>query len=179
MTNADARFDVLDAEAAYAHLLEQMRATLLAERRTPTLVGIHSGGAWVAERLHADLGLSSALGYLSSAFHRDDYGSRGLPTNIRPTVLPFDVEGADLIVIDDVLYTGRTARAALNELFDHGRPAQVDLAVLVDRGGRELPIAARFVGLEHQLTQGAELVFSHDTHGRFALRAQLVPSGSS
>jgi pyrimidine operon attenuation protein/uracil phosphoribosyltransferase len=164
----------VDAEAAYARLREQLSAVLRAEQRTPVLVGVHSGGAWVAERLHADLGLTTPIGYLSSAFHRDDYGSRGLPLNIRPTVLPFDVEAADLIVVDDVLYTGRTVRAALNEVFDHGRPARVELAVLVDRGGRELPIIARHVGVEVSLPAPAEFVLSQDTQGHFSLRIEDV-----
>ncbi|NBS95540.1 MAG: bifunctional pyr operon transcriptional regulator/uracil phosphoribosyltransferase PyrR, partial [Betaproteobacteria bacterium] len=114
----------------------------------------------------------SQLGYLSSAFHRDDYGSRGLPINIKPTILPFDVEAADLIVIDDVLFTGRTVRAALNELFDHGRPARVELAVLADRGGRELPVSARFVGAEVALQSIDQLVLSQDRHGHFAFRLE-------
>ena len=162
----------VDAEFAYARLFEQLRTVLQDETRTPILVGIHSGGAWVAERLHADLGLRSRLGYLSSAFHRDDYGSRGLPINIKPTILPFDVDAADLIVIDDVLFTGRTVRAALNELFDHGRPARVELAVLADRGGRELPVSARFVGAEVALQGIDQLVLSQDTHGHFAFRLE-------
>jgi len=162
----------IDAEAAYRSLLSGLRSTLLAENRTPVLVGIHSGGAWVADRLQADLGLSTPVGYLSSAFHRDDYGRRGLPANIKPTTLPVDVEAADLILVDDVLFTGRTARAGLNELFDHGRPARVELAVLADRGGRELPISARFVGAHVALNAPAQLVLAIDTHGHFSFRLE-------
>jgi pyrimidine operon attenuation protein/uracil phosphoribosyltransferase len=95
-----------------------------------------------------------------------------LPTNIKPTVLPFDVEAADLIVVDDVLFTGRTARATLNELFDHGRPARVELAVLADRGGRELPISARFVGVSISLRDTQQLVLSQDTQGHFSFRVE-------
>lgn len=106
------------------------------------LVGIHTGGVWIAEALHAILGLATPLATLDVSFHRDDHhlGS-GLRAGGRASHLPENVEGAHLILVDDVLYTGRTVRAALNELFDYGRPGRVDLAVLVDRGGRELPIA--------------------------------------
>jgi pyrimidine operon attenuation protein/uracil phosphoribosyltransferase len=109
------------------------------------LVGIHTGGVWVAEALHAALGLATPLASIDTSFHRDDHHlGNGLKAAGRVSHLPDDVEGAHLILVDDVLYTGRTIRAALNELFDYGRPARVDLAVLVDRGGRELPIAATF-----------------------------------
>jgi len=109
------------------------------------LVGIHTGGVWVAKALHAALKLTTPLASIDVAFHRDDHHlGNGLKAAGRISHLPDDVEGAHLILVDDVLYTGRTIRAALNELFDYGRPARVDLAVLVDRGGRELPIAATF-----------------------------------
>ena len=125
----------LDAEALYRELLRGVRSML-----TPTthLAGIASGGAWLAERLQKDLGLEGPAGVLSSVMHRDDFAQRGLSAGAQ-TSLPFDVNGADVLVLDDVLYTGRTIRAVLNELFDYGRPASVRLAVLVDRGGRELP----------------------------------------
>ena len=131
---------VLDAEALYRELLRGVRSML-----TPTtrLAGIASGGAWLAERLQKDLGLEGPAGVLSSVMHRDDFAQRGLSAGAQ-TSLPFDVNGADVLVLDDVLYTGRTIRAVLNELFDYGRPASVTLAVLVDRGGRELPIAAAY-----------------------------------
>ena len=130
----------LDAEALYAELLRGVRAL-----RGPHthLAGIASGGAWLAERLQRDLGLGGQAGVLSSAMHRDDFAQRGLASSAQ-TALPFDVNGADILLLDDVLYTGRTIRAVLNELFDFGRPACVRLAVLVDRGGRELPIQADF-----------------------------------
>jgi pyrimidine operon attenuation protein/uracil phosphoribosyltransferase len=109
------------------------------------LVGIHTGGVWIAEALHAALGLATPLASIDVSFHRDDHHlGNGLKSGGRISHLPEDVEGAHLILVDDVLYTGRTIRAALNELFDYGRPARVDLAVLVDRGGRELPIAATY-----------------------------------
>jgi pyrimidine operon attenuation protein/uracil phosphoribosyltransferase len=131
-----------DAEALYARLLELVRAWLPAQAQTPTLVGIYSGGAWLAERLHADLALPTPLGVVSSTFHRDDFATRGLHPSANRTALPFDVNGRAILLVDDVLYTGRTTRAAINELYDFGRPARIDLAVLVDRGGRELPVCA-------------------------------------
>ena len=131
---------LLDAEALYGELLRGVRAL-----RDPVtqLVGITSGGAWLVERLQQDLGLDGAPGTISSAMHRDDFAQRGLSASAQ-TTLPFDVNGADILVLDDVLYTGRTVRAVLNELYDYCRPACVRLAVLVDRGGRELPVQADF-----------------------------------
>ena len=130
----------LDAEALYGELQRGVRPLLTPETR---LVGIVSGGQWLAERLQADLGLPGAAGAISSAMHRDDYAKRGLAASGQ-TTLPFDINGADILLLDDVLYTGRTIRAVLNELYDYGRPARVRLAVLVDRGGRELPVQADF-----------------------------------
>jgi pyrimidine operon attenuation protein / uracil phosphoribosyltransferase len=131
-----------DAETLYATLLALMRAHIA--ERTITLVGITSGGAWLAERLHKNLGLITPLGIISSALHRDDYSTRGM-SSAAQTQLPFEVGGADIVLIDDVLHTGRTLRAVINELYDFGRPKRVSLAVLVDRGGRELPIQADVV----------------------------------
>jgi pyrimidine operon attenuation protein/uracil phosphoribosyltransferase len=134
----------LDAEALYTELLGGVRALLGPEG---VLVGIWSGGAWLAERLQADLGRSGAAGVISSTLHRDDFGSRGMATGTDATKLPFAIDGSHILLIDDVLYTCRTIRAVINELYDFGRPASVSLAVLVDRGGRELPIQADYVGL--------------------------------
>ncbi|ATE62351.1 bifunctional pyr operon transcriptional regulator/uracil phosphoribosyltransferase PyrR [Thauera sinica] len=130
-----------DAEALCRELAEQIRPHVTAGT---VLVGIHTGGLWLAERLHALLGIRAPLGAIDVSFYRDDYASKGLHARPQRTDIPFGVDGAPVILVDDVLYTGRTTRAALNELFDFGRPARVDLAVLVDRGGRELPIAARY-----------------------------------
>ncbi|MEW6444992.1 MAG: bifunctional pyr operon transcriptional regulator/uracil phosphoribosyltransferase PyrR [Pseudomonadota bacterium] len=124
----------------------------------PLMVGIHTGGVWVAERLHAALGLTEPLGKLSIAFYRDDFTHIGLHPQVSPSSLPFDVEGRNVILVDDVLYTGRTIRAAMNELFDFGRPASVVLAVLCDRPGRELPIQADLAGETFMLDQHEQIV---------------------
>ncbi|HRD65886.1 MAG TPA: bifunctional pyr operon transcriptional regulator/uracil phosphoribosyltransferase PyrR [Candidatus Competibacter sp.] len=132
---------------------------LLARRgiADPALVGIHTGGVWVAERLRQRLGLATPLGQLDISFYRDDFSRIGVNPQVRPSELPFDVDGRHLVLIDDVLYTGRTIRAALNELFDYGRPASVLLAVLVDRGGRELPIEAHVAGSRLELPPGSHI----------------------
>lgn len=131
---------ISEASVLYARLLQAVRG-MMGEHTQ--LAGIASGGAWLAQQLHADLSLGDKVSVLSSALHRDDFAQRGLSASVH-TQLHFDVNGADIIVLDDVLYTGRTVRAVLNELYDYGRPARVRLAVLVDRGGRQLPIAADF-----------------------------------
>jgi pyrimidine operon attenuation protein/uracil phosphoribosyltransferase len=131
-----------DAEALCAALAEAMRAHV--DPAATALIGIHTGGVWVAERLHAALGLTIPPGSIDVSFYRDDYRQRGLHANAKTSQIPFDVEGAHVVIVDDVLYTGRTIRAAMNEIFDYGRPARIDLAVLTDRGGRELPIAPSF-----------------------------------
>ncbi len=124
----------LDAEALCRQLAEQIRPHV---GPATALVGIYTGGLWLAERLHAELGIAQPLGAIDVSFYRDDYASKGLHASPKKTEIPFDVDGAHVILVDDVLYTGRTTRAALNELFDFGRPARVELAVLVDRGGRD------------------------------------------
>jgi len=111
------------------------------------IVGIHTGGVWVAERLHALLKCAMPLGTLDISFYRDDFSRIGLHPQVKPSTLPFDLEGRDILLVDDVLHSGRTVRAAMNELFDYGRPALIRLAVLVDRGGHELPIRPDYVGL--------------------------------
>lgn len=133
----------LDAEALYLDLLEQIKSQTTLDQKL-AIVGIYSGGAWLAERLAKDLALHNKPGFIDVSFYRDDYAQKGLHAEVKPTQIPFDVNGASIILVDDVLYTGRTTRAAINELFDYGRPAKIMLATLVDRGGRELPIAADF-----------------------------------
>lgn len=159
----------LDAEALCRTLIEQMRPQVTADT---ALVGIHTGGVWLAERLHQALGLTQPLGAIDVSFYRDDVGAKGLHANPKRTEIPFPVEGAKIVIVDDVLYTGRTTRAALNELFDYGRPASVDLAVLVDRGGRELPIGARYCAytLPDPLPASQTLELEHDDAGQLSLR---------
>ncbi|HMN19798.1 MAG TPA: bifunctional pyr operon transcriptional regulator/uracil phosphoribosyltransferase PyrR [Ottowia sp.] len=153
----------LDAEALYGELLRGVRGLLEPETQ---LAGVVSGGWWLAERLQRDLGRAGAAGALSSAMHRDDFARRGLAAAAQ-TRLPFEVHGADILLLDDVLYTGRTIRAVLNELFDYGRPARVRLAVLVDRGGRELPMAAEFAAARVTLPASQSLELARGDDGRF------------
>ena len=155
----------LDAEALYRDLAGGVRGLLRADA---ALVGIWSGGAWLAERLQHDLKLGGEHGVISSALHRDDFGSRGLTAGADHTRLPFDVEGRHILLIDDVLYTGRTTRAVINELFDFGRPASVTLAVLVDRGGRELPIQPAYSAARVTLPAEQRLSLARDEDGRFS-----------
>ncbi|WP_310647105.1 bifunctional pyr operon transcriptional regulator/uracil phosphoribosyltransferase PyrR [Limnohabitans sp.] len=154
---------LLDAESLYLELLKGVRTMLTPETR---LVGITSGGAWLAARLQKDLGLAGEAGSISSAMHRDDFAKRGLADG-GVTKLPFEVNGAHIIVLDDVLYTGRTIRAVLNELFDYGRPASVQLAVLVDRGGRELPVQADFAAARVALPASQSLALAKAESGQF------------
>ena len=158
----------LDAEALYRELLRGVRQLRAADTR---LVGITSGGAWLAERLQKDLDLPGAPGVISSAMHRDDYTRRGIAATAQ-TQLDFDVNGARILVLDDVLYTGRTIRAVLNELFDYGRPASVALAVLVDRGGRELPIQADFAAARVSLPPDRSLALARDPAGLFTFEIE-------
>jgi pyrimidine operon attenuation protein / uracil phosphoribosyltransferase len=158
----------LDAEALYADLLGGVRSLLRDLGPAAALVGIWSGGAWLAERLQRDLALEGEPGVISSTLHRDDFGSRGLAGGADHTRLPFDVEGRPIVLVDDVLYTGRTVRAVLNELFDFGRPASVTLAVLVDRGGRELPMQSALSTARVTLPRGQRLSLARDAGGRFS-----------
>jgi pyrimidine operon attenuation protein/uracil phosphoribosyltransferase len=155
----------LDAEALYAELRGGVRALL---KPDSVLVGIWSGGAWLAERLQTDLQRPGSAGVISSTLHRDDFGSRGLAAGADATVLPFEIDGSHIVLVDDVLYTGRTIRAVINELFDFGRPASVQLAVLVDRGGRELPIAAAFAASRIVMPASQRLALARDEQGRFS-----------
>jgi pyrimidine operon attenuation protein/uracil phosphoribosyltransferase len=142
--------------APLLHHLRQGLQTLLKTLPQPqAMVAIQKGGTWLAERLYQDLQLEMPLGSLDISFYRDDFTHIGLHPQVKPSHLPFTVEGSHIILVDDVLYTGRTVRAALNELFDYGRPKQVILLVLVARDGRELPICADLVG--SHLTVPAEM----------------------
>src|SRR5881394_4013470 len=133
------------------------------------MVGLYTGGAWLAERLHPMLNLKTPLGLMDIAFYRDDYAARGLKHDPKRTVIPFDVNGAQLLLVDDVLYSGRTVRAAMNELFDYGRPASIALVVLADRGGRQLPICAQHCGARVEVPEGMRLRLKRDDAGRLAL----------
>lgn len=163
----------LDAEALYEQLRRQVGALVASTGDLPVgLVGIWSGGAWLAERLQKDLGLPGASGTLSITLHRDDYAERGLSATAGATKLPFEVDGRHIVLVDDVLYTGRTIRAALNELFDFGRPARVSLAVLVDRGGRELPIEAQCAAARLALPATQRLSLAQDAQGRLTFAVE-------
>ena len=163
----------MNAELLYGKLLEALRTRL--QQGSFELAGLAMGGAWIAERLAKDLGLPH-FGVINIAFHRDDYAEKGMTAlrtaSTMTTYLPFDVNGANIILIDDVLLTGRTVRAALNELFDFGRPAQVELMVLADRGNRELPVCANFVGEQVQVPDNQILVLEKDAAGKFCFELE-------
>jgi pyrimidine operon attenuation protein/uracil phosphoribosyltransferase len=160
-----------DPEALVRAMAEAMRGTIA---KDAALVGIYTGGAWVAERLHRALGIAAPLGLLAVTLHRDDFGRIGLHRESRRSLIPFPVDGRDVILVDDVLHTGRTIRAALNELFDFGRPRAVRLAVLVDRGGRELPLAPDYLGAKVDVGSDEDLVLSND-NGKLRLAAVKRP----
>ena len=153
----------LDAETLYQQLRHTLRSVIGAQTR---LVGIASGGVWMAQRLHTDLKLEGQCGVISSSLHRDDFRQRGLANSVQ-THLPFSVNAAHIILLDDVIFTGRTVRATLNELFDYGRPTQVQLAVLVDRGGRQLPIEANWAAARTTIAPDQTLALCQDATGRF------------
>jgi pyrimidine operon attenuation protein / uracil phosphoribosyltransferase len=155
-----------DAEALCQALVRQMKGHVGA---ATGIVGIRTGGAWLAERLHRELGLSTPLGVVDISFYRDDFSTSGLRHQVRPSQIPFDVDDRHIVVVDDVLYTGRTVRAAMNELFDYGRPGKIELAVLVDRGERQLPIAAQYVGSTLPVPRGKLLRLVRDDSGKFSL----------
>ena len=159
----------LDAEALYLELLRGVRSLRAPDSR---LVGITSGGAWLAQRLHTDLALEGRAGIISSAMHRDDFAKRGMAGAGQQTQLDFDVTDAHIVLLDDVLYTGRTIRAVLNELFDYGRPASVKLAVLVDRGGRELPVHADYAAARVSLPASQSLALARGDDGRFSFQVE-------
>lgn len=160
----------LDAEALYKDLKDDVRRLISPATQ---LLGVASGGVWLAERLKTDLGLAGPIGVISSAMHRDDYARRGMTTTAQ-TQIPFDVNGAEVLLLDDVLYTGRTIRAVLNELFDFGRPASVKLAVLVDRGGRELPIATDVCAARIHLSPQQSLALARGASGQFSFNVKDI-----
>jgi pyrimidine operon attenuation protein/uracil phosphoribosyltransferase len=156
-----------DPEALCAGLVQQLRPRVTADT---ALVGIHTGGVWLAERLHRVLNIALPLGLLDISFYRDDFDKTGLHPQIKPTQIPFEVDGRHIVLVDDVLYTGRTVRGAMNELFDYGRPASISLAVLIDRGGRELPVAAQYVGARLEVPSDRMLVLDRDENGKLRLK---------
>jgi pyrimidine operon attenuation protein/uracil phosphoribosyltransferase len=161
-----------DAESLYQDLLRQVKDGV-AGAADVAIVGIHSGGAWLAERLAADLDLRGRLGFIDVSFYRDDYAKKGLHPDVKPTQIGFNVDRATIVLVDDVLYTGRTTRAAINVLFDYGRPARILLAALADRSGRELPVAADFVAVrvddETPLDPRQSLVLQRSAEGTLSL----------
>lgn len=161
-----------NAEALYLKLREAVQAWLAAQPDPAHLVGIASGGAWLARRLQTDLGLPGEPGVISSVMHRDDFAQRGLAAAAMQTKLPFEVSDARVLLVDDVLYTGRTIRAVLNELFDYGRPANVALAVLVDRGGRELPVCADLCAAQLDVSAQQVLQLQRQENGQFVMTLQ-------
>jgi pyrimidine operon attenuation protein/uracil phosphoribosyltransferase len=156
-----------DAETVYRDLVAKLRSSV---SDSTGLVGIRTGGAWLAERLHRELELATPMGALDISFYRDDFDSAGLRREVKPSQIPFDVNGRHIVVVDDVLYTGRTVRAAMNELFDYGRPGKIELAALIDRGERQLPIAAQYVGATLSVPAGKLLRLARDENGHFTLR---------
>jgi len=160
-----------DPERLVEALAEQMRGRIDPDAG---LVGVFTGGAWVAERLHRALGCKVPLGVLAVTLHRDDFGRIGLHRESRRSQIPFPVDGREVVLVDDVLHTGRTIRAAVNELFDFGRPRAVRLVVLADRGGREMPVAADYVGAQVEVGPDEELVLSHEG-GRLRFAAVRRP----
>ena len=155
-----------DAEKLCEQLIAQLRPRLGPKS---AMVGLYTGGAWLAERLHQLLAMQTPLGLMDIAFYRDDYAARGLKHDPKRTKIPFDVNGRELLLVDDVLYSGRTVRAAMNELFDYGRPASISLVVLADRGGRQLPICAQYVGAKVEVPAGMRLTLKRADNDRLAL----------
>ena len=155
-----------DAERLCEQLVAELKPRLGPKS---AMVGLYTGGAWLAERLHGMLGMKTPLGLMDIAFYRDDYAARGLKHDPKRTKIPFDVNGAELLLVDDVLYSGRTVRAAMNEIFDYGRPQSIGLVVLVDRGGRQLPICAQHVGARVEVPVGMRLTLKREESGKLAL----------
>ncbi len=158
-----------DAELLLPKLAAELKPLI---KPATAMIGLYTGGAWLAERLHALLGLKQPLGLMDIAFYRDDYSKEGLKHDPKRTKIPFDVEGRDLLLVDDVLYTGRTVRAAMNELFDYGRPRSIALVVLADRGGRQLPICAQHCGAKIEVPEGARLRLKRAADGRLSLEVE-------
>jgi pyrimidine operon attenuation protein/uracil phosphoribosyltransferase len=160
------QIELPDAEIIFADLVKKIRPDIKAN---VALVGVRTGGMWLAERLHRELALTLPLGLLDVSFYRDDFDKIGLHPEVKPSALPFEVADSHIILVDDVINTGRTIRAAVNELFDYGRPASICVAVLVDRGERELPITAQYVGLKLTFPHEKMLSLRQEDNGKFSL----------
>ena len=158
-----------DAEALLPELVAGLRQRISS---ASAMIGLYTGGAWLAERLHAMLALKEPLGLMDIAFYRDDYHKEGLKHDPKRTKIPFEVEGRDLLLVDDVLYTGRTVRAAMNELFDYGRPRSISLVILADRGGRQLPICAQHCGARVEVPEGKRLRLKRAADGKLSLELE-------
>jgi pyrimidine operon attenuation protein / uracil phosphoribosyltransferase len=160
------RLQLPEAEQLFSDLVSKIRPDI---NENVALVGVRTGGVWLAQRLHQELCLTLPLGILDISFYRDDFDRIGLHPKVKPSEIPFEVTDSHIILVDDILYTGRTIRAAINELFDYGRPASIRLAILVDRGERELPIAAQYVGAELVLPSGKMLNLQQGDDGKLGL----------
>lgn len=154
-----------DVDALLSEMTQKLQ-NILQEKNLddPVMVGIHSAGVWIAQHLHDSLKIKEELGELNINFYRDDFSRIGLHPQIQPSKLPFSLENKHIILVDDVLYTGRTIRAAMNELFDYGRPASITLAVLIDRGNRELPVEAQVVGFKQIMEPDSYFKLSNDNN---------------
>ena len=161
-------------ETLLAKITEEIKAQL---QPSTALVGIHSGGVWLMQRILKSIKQEVSFGTLDAALYRDDYAQRGLKSESKPSNIAFDVTDKHLILIDDIFYTGRTTRAAMNELFDYGRPASISLAVLINRGGAELPIAPNIVGAEIVLKPNQDLQLTQDADGKLLLSLQKANNG--
>ncbi len=150
--------DISKVETLLDNMVQSIQSKCQARQTSdPLMIGIHTGGVWVATALHSQLSLKEDLGTLNISFYRDDFTRIGMHPQVEPSSLPFEINDRHIILVDDVLHTGRTIRAALNEIFDYGRPASVMLAALVVRSGKELPICADVTGIQLDLTEGQHI----------------------
>jgi len=178
MKSAARKLSATEIDAALDEMATKIDVALRAgDRENAVLIGIRTGGVWVAEQLHRRLKLGETVGSLNIAYHRDDFARKGLHPTVEASDLPFDIDERHVVLVDDILYTGRTVRAALNELFDYGRPAAVELAVLIDRGGRELPIEPTYCGARIAVVSDRNVVLNRGDDGRLSLG--LEPAGQT